>query len=180
MKYQMRTASKVLSAWAICFVLASGVSPTAHAENERVTKPTAVSLELFGRGLLYTVEADSMLADNLGAGFGFGTVGLKQHNGPDLNNSAKLMPVYVNYYFQDEQGSLFLTLGASLIFNQNDVKGNDSTIGNVNFSSSGVQPSFGLGYENRGPTGMLLRITGYGIVGKQIYPWFGFSLGYAF
>jgi hypothetical protein len=160
--------------------LSASFAPLAHAENERATRTNAVSLELFGRGLLYTMQIDSMLSEELGAGVGFGTVGLKRPGGADLNTSARLIPVYMNYYFQPEQGSLFATLAASLVANVGTAKGNESAVGDVTFSSSSVQPSFGLGYENRSPTGVVLRLTAYGIVAQKVYPWFGFALGYAF
>lgn len=152
----------------------------AMAENVRVSRPTAANLELFGRGLLYTVSIDQMLAEELAAGIGFGSVGLKRAGGGDLDATAKLLPVYVNYYFMPEQGSIFATLAASLIINASESSGNRSTIGDVIFSSAGVQPSFGVGYENRSETGLVLRVAGYGIIAKELKPWFGVSLGYAF
>ena len=44
------------------------VASLARAENERVTRPTSVGLELFGRGLLYTVQVEQVLSEDLAAG----------------------------------------------------------------------------------------------------------------
>lgn len=168
------------SKWLLVSVFICFAAGSAWAENERVTRPTSLGLELFGRGLLYTVQIDEVLSEELAAGIGFGTVGLQRPDGTDLNGSARLLPMYVNYYFMPEQGSVFATAGASLILNAGDAKGNESSIGGVKFSSAGVLPSIGIGYENRSPVGVLLRITGYGLIGKSFYPWFGFALGFAF
>jgi len=150
------------------------------AENERVTKPTSVGLELFGRGLLYSVHVDQVLSEELAAGIGYGSVGLKTPGGADLNTSAHMLPVYMNYYFMPEQGSVFATAGANLVLNQSAASGNKAVMSGLVFSSSGVVPNFGVGYENRSPTGVILRVTAYGLIAQSFYPWFGFDLGFAF
>jgi hypothetical protein len=164
---------------ALFSILSAGL-PAAHAEDERATKPTSVGLELFGRGILWDLHVDEVLSEELAAGIGFGSVGLKTPGGGDLNNSARLIPVYMNYYFMKEQGSVFATLGADLVLNQDQVANTEATMGGVKFNSSGVMPTFGVGYENRSPTGVILQVTAYGLVAKSFYPWFGFSLGFAF
>ena len=158
----------------------SAYTNAAYAENERVTKPTSVGLELFGRGLLYGLHIDQVLAEELAAGIGYGSVGLKTPGGTDLNTSVRLLPAYVNYYFMQEQGSLFATLGATMVLNQSTANGNVAQMSGVQFNSSGVLPTMGVGYENRSPTGVILRITAYGMIAKTFYPWFGFDLGFAF
>ena len=88
-----------------------------------------------------------------------------------------MIPVYVNYYFQKDQGSLFATAGATLVAGENVGSATAST-GSVELNP--VMPTAGLGYENRGDSGFLFRLTGYALFGEEISPWVGFTFGYAF
>jgi hypothetical protein len=149
------------------------VSSVALAENTRVTNPNALSVELLGRGVLYSISYDRVMDDHLAAGFGVGAV-------PTSSETAMILPAYVNYYFFKEQGSLFATAGVGLVLNSSSVKNTESTVGSFAFPSNAVIPQFGVGYENRGDTGFLFRVTAYGLVGDEFMPWGGFSFGYAF
>jgi len=164
----------------LVMILFLGMSVYAEEESNRTVVPGALSVELFGKGMLYSVQFDQMMNEDLAAGAGFGSVGLKTSTGVDLSETAHLIPVYVNYYFMPNQGSLFATVAASLVLNNNTAKSNVSNIADVEFTSAGVLPSFGLGYENRSGNGFLFRFIGYGVLGKTLKPWFGFVMGYAF
>jgi hypothetical protein len=143
----------------------------ARAEHTRITNPSALNLEVLGRGLLYSVSFDRVMNDELAAGIGIGSTSLVG------SGTATMIPVYVNYYFQKDQGSLYATGGATLVAGD-DISDSKSSFGSVELNN--VVPTFGVGYENRGDSGFLFRVTGYGIVAEKLTPWVGFTFGYAF
>lgn len=149
--------------------------------NTRVTNPSTVSVEVAGRALLYSINFDRVLSENISAGLGLGTVGMTYAGGTSANVSATIMPFYGNYYFIKDAGSPFVTAGINLVMNSNSVQGLTSNAGNLQFSSSPIQATFGAGYEYRSDNGYLFRITGYGLyAGKNFAPWLGVGLGYSF
>lgn len=156
------------------------VIPQARAEHVRMSNPNVAGVEVLGRGLLYSAFFDRVVSDDLAAGIGIGTTKTQDLNGNDASKSATLIPAYANFYFNRDQGSLYATGGVTLITNSSDVSNLKSTTGAVEFGTASVLPTFGLGYENRSDAGFLVRFTGYGIVGKKLAPWIGFSFGYAF
>lgn len=167
---------------ALSVVLSSLVSSSSvFAAHTRVTYPSAVSAEILGRSMLYTIGFDQVLNDDLAAGVGFGTVSLNYRNtDTDAGKSATFVPVYMNYYFKRDGGSPFVTGGVTLITNHSSVKNLETTTGGLEIPSSNVMPTFGGGYENRGDNGFLFRITAYAVAGRSITPWVGFSFGYGF
>jgi hypothetical protein len=169
----------VICIWA-CAVLAAAGAQTAKADEARSLNPNAISLEIFGKGLLYTVQYDRAMTEDFFAGIGVGTVGIDNLDGSDANATAVLVPVYAGYYFMREQGSPYVEIGASIVANNSTATNHQTSIGNVQFSSNQVLPHFGAGWETRTDQGFLFRVTGYGIVGKTLRPWFGATLGYAF
>lgn len=154
--------------------------PVARAEHTRVTNPNAVTLELFGKGMLWSVQYDRALSDDLVAGLGWGGVPVKFANDTDANIRATLIPAYMSYYFFRDQGSPMVTAGVTLVNNTSEVKTLKSNPGGLRFSSSAALPTIGVGYENRGDSGFLFRVNAYGILGDNFVPWFGFTFGYAF
>jgi hypothetical protein len=154
---------------------------SSQAANTRVTYPSAVSLEILGRSMLYTVAFDQVVNENLAVGGGFGTVSANDAvTGADLNRSIQMVPVYMNYYLLKEQGTPYFTAGATLVTNHNRVKNSESATGNMKVPNSNVMPTIGAGYENRGDNGFLFRVTAYGVLAKKITPWVGFSFGLGF
>lgn len=154
-------------------------SSTSFAENTRATYPNAAVLEVGGRGIFYSLGFDRVLNDHLAAGIGLGFIPteLPDHS---AGSTVTEIPVYVNFYFSEAAGSLFLTAGATLIPNYSTVNGLSTSLGGLTYSSNPLQVTGGLGYEYRSDTGFLFRITGYAIYAKSWIPWGGFSLGYSF
>ncbi len=149
--------------------------------HSRVTYPSAVSLEVLGRSMLYSVNFDQVLNDNIAAGVGFGSVSMQVHNTDiDAGKTATFIPAYMNYYFNKAANSPFVTGGVTLILNHSSIKGLDTSTGGLQIPTSSVMPTFGAGYESRSDTGFLFRVTGYLIAGKDLTPWLGFSFGYGF
>jgi len=163
--------------------LAADLIPTTQskAPHTRVTYPSAVSVEVLGRGLMYSINFDQVLSDELAAGFGYGSVSTDlRGTSTDAGQSAQMIPAYMNYYFSRTAGSIYGTLGVNVVVNAKKVKGTDSATGGLEFGRESIMPTVGLGYENRGDTGFLFRVAAYGLVSNNITPWLGFSFGYAF
>jgi len=161
--------------------LVSIFSGEAKAEHTRVTYPSAVSVEMLGRGMPYPVNFDQVLNDNIAVGVGLGSSGmLIRGTDTDTDPSATFVPAYMNYYFLLEQGSPFITAGMTLITNHSSVKNFETKTGNLEIPSSNVMPTFGGGYENRGDNGFLFRAAAYFMAGRKLTPWLGFAIGYGF
>lgn len=150
------------------------------AEHTRVTNPNCLSVEVFGKAMLYSFQFDRMLNDDLAAGVGFGNSPVEFPGGISANRNATLIPIFASYYFIRDQGSPFVMMGASIVTNVSDVKSLQSNPGRITFSSSAALPTFGAGYENRSDTGFTFRISVYGLVAEQFKFWFGPTLGYSF
>jgi len=160
------------------FAATTGGPLSAHT---RVTYPSAVSIEMLGRAMLYSVNFDQVVNDNMAVGAGIGNVSTNVHDTDrDTGNSATFIPAYMNYYFSQSAGSPFVNGGVTLILNPASVKGSDTSTGSLHIPNSSVMPTFGGGYENRGDNGFLFRVTGYVVAGKSLTPWLGFSFGYGF
>jgi len=152
---------------------------SAYASHTRPTYPNAITLEFLGRGLLYSVNYDRVISEDFVAGFGYGTPATKTFTGAD-SRAASILPVYVNYYFLRDQGSLYLTGGIDMILNSDDVQGRKAKTSGIEFPSNTVMPTLGLGYENRSDANFIFRGCLYGIFAEKFSPWVGFSIGYAF
>lgn len=155
-------------------------STQAFAEHTRVTNPNAVTVEFLGRGLMYSVDFDRVVSDDIVAGVGIGSTSMRNQDGTDPGVSTLLMPVYASYYFVRDQGSLYVTAGADIVGNSSSANGLKSTFGNMTFNSNAVLPTFGVGYENRSDAGFIFRAAAYGIYASSLYPWAGLTLGYCF
>ena len=163
------------------FTILSLSSTNAAAAHTRVTYPGAFSIELLGRAMMYSVNYDQVLNDNLAVGVGIGSAATMTHGTEiDTDKDAVLVPAYVNYYFIKDAGSPFMTAGFDLVTNHSSVKGFETKTGNLEIGSSSVMPTIGGGYENRGDNGFLFRGAAYFIAGKKLTPWIGFSIGYGF
>ncbi len=171
----------VFSALAASILIASVVSTDhAQAEATRLTNPNAVTAELFGRGIRFGLGYDRVLSDDLAAGFSIGSTNLQTLDGTSVDQKATLISPFVNYYFMRDQSSIFITGGAALVTNTDNVKGYKSGLGGLRFTSNAIIPQAGLGYENRGDAGFLFRMAAYVMADDNVIPWVGFSFGYAF
>lgn len=137
------------------------------------TRPTAVSLELFGRALLYSLNIDHAISSHFAIGAGI-SYWKESDWWRDYNASITVVPVYANYYFTEKPRRGFLTAGANWISVTSSGR-NDNT-----FENSGVAGVLGGGYEYHDATGFLLRLGGYLIIGRSVDANPAVSLGYAF
>jgi hypothetical protein len=130
----------------------------------------AISVELLGRGGLYSLNYDYLLRDDLAVGAGVSTYSISSGGS---SASAWVIPVYANYYLTGQHHRLFVTGGANMIMASGNLNGDNQ------ISGSGLAGVFGGGYEYRGDSGFLFRAAPYLMVGKESGAWFGVSLGYA-
>jgi hypothetical protein len=175
--------SVILVSFVSIAALGADVIPASQskAPHTRVTYPSVVSVEVLGRGVMYSINFDQAVSDELAAGFGYGSVSTDlRGTSIESGQSAKMIPAYMNYYFSRTAGSIYGTLGVNVVMNAKKVKGTDSATGGLEFGRESIVPTFGVGYENRGDTGFLFRFAAYGLVADNVAPWLGFSFGYAF
>jgi hypothetical protein len=167
----------------ISILVLSGLafSSVASAAHTRVTYPSVVSVEMLGRAMLWSINYDQVLNDNLSVGAGYGSVStFLRGTDTDAGKSATFIPAYMNYYFIQDGNSPFVTAGVTLITNHASVKNFDTATGGLELPTSSVMPTFGGGFESRSDNQFLFRAAGYLIAGRRIAPWLGFSFGYAF
>ncbi len=129
-----------------------------------------ISLELLGRGGLYSFNYDYMITDDLALGAGLATYSISSNGS---NASAWVVPVYANYYITGQNHRLFVTGGADVVFSSGKLAGDTQV------SGSGLAGVLGAGYEYRGDSGFLFRAAPYLMVGKISGTWLGLSFGYA-
>ena len=146
-------------------------SPAIVITTKEMERTNAFSLELLGRGGLYSFNYDHLVLPNLALGAGAATYSL---SAGAANANVWLVPLYANYYFnENSHHRFFASGGADLIV----VSGKVSS--DARFTGSGLAGVVGGGYEYRGENGFLFRATPYAFLGKASGFWLGFSLGYA-
>jgi hypothetical protein len=138
---------------------------------DRTPMNNHVSLEVGGRGMLYSVNYDRSFGHYVNLGAGISYVGI------DTRDFGKLpltvFPVYANVYTGTKAHRPFLTGGLSL-----------STFhGTVPLEAreyAGAFPSVGAGYEYRSDEGFIFRATPYLALMPKATGWFGVTFGGSF
>lgn len=138
---------------------------------EASSRPHAVSVELLGRGLLYSINYDYLINDDIALGAGFSH---QSYSAGNSDATVMIVPVYANYYFTPGNHRWFATAGANVVHASGRVDSEEKV------SGSGIGGVLGGGYEYRGDSGFLFRAAPYLMVGKTAGVWAGVSLGYAF
>ncbi|MBK9293946.1 MAG: hypothetical protein IPM57_05800 [Oligoflexia bacterium] len=141
----------------------------------------SINLEIVGRGLLWSVNFDAMVTDNIAVGAGFGTVSISASAGTtSASASVTAIPVYGNYYFSESNHRIYATGGVDVMI----VSGSISSA-SYGFSTGAtgtiIAPVIGAGYEYRGDDWFLFRAAPYLImVSGGTYFTGGLTVGYAF
>ena len=130
----------------------------------------SLSLELLGRGMLYSFNYDYALTPQIALGAGAANYSISSGTS---NASAWIIPLYANYYFTQGTHRFFGTAGANAIFASGKIDG-ESKVG-----GSGLAGVLGGGYEFRADNGFLFRASPYAFVGKASGVWLGLSFGYS-
>jgi hypothetical protein len=143
--------------------------------NTRLTYSDSMNLEILGRGMLWSLSFEKVVSANVSVGLGLGTVKVMP-----MDTQAVVVPMYMNYYFMNSGNSPFGTVGVNIVTNNSKVKTGKADVSDVEFGTSSVHPTIGLGYEMRTDGGFLFRVAAYGIVADNFSPWFGGTFGFAF
>jgi hypothetical protein len=144
-----------------------GIAQDSMAEETGATsRKNALSLELLGRGGLYSFNYDySILKDlAIGAGAAFYSA---------AGASASVFPVYASQYFGGENHRFMVTGGPTLVLAS-------ASADSATLNGKGIAGTIGAGYEFRGDSGFLFRATPYFNFGALSGVWLGLSGGMTF
>lgn len=164
------------------FLLLALFSAHALAEevpNTRVTYPVGISAEILGRGMLWSINFERVVSEQAAVGVGYGQVATEQSE-VETDRSARMIPVWMNYYLSDSGNSAFVTGGANVVLNSGSVKRDTATVSALKLPNDAILPVAGGGYESRTDTGFLFRFGAYLLVGDNVKPWMGFTFGQTF
>jgi hypothetical protein len=170
---------KLLVTAALLALSAPARADWTHSPDDPYPQPrlTAMSVELLGRGGLYTLNVDHMLSDQFAVGVGFSYWTLS-----DLFSTINVLiiPVYGNFYFNTGPHRAYLTGGLDIAYvSASDTSGLGDGLGSI--TASGVGVVLGGGYEFRGDGGFLFRASPYFVIGSGgVAVTGGLSFGYAF
>jgi len=137
--------------------------------------PNAISIELLGRGGLYSIDFDHMISNTVALGIGFSSWSFTFID----TESVLIIPIYANFYSSPDTSRFFLTAGIDFI--HASVTDSSGFGDGLSFTGSGVGAMLGGGYEFRGTGGFLFRAAPYlalGSGGAAVTG--GLSFGYAF
>ena len=153
-------------------------SDDSSPESIATERPNAISFELLGRGLLYSIDYDRSLSDSIAVGVGYSSWGVDATSSDGTTYAAatiRIIPLYLNYYFYNSGGNRwFVTGGIDIISASFDFDG-------FRLSGTGAVFTGGVGYEYRAHNGFLIRVNPYifgGFSAAQV--WLGITLGYTF
>jgi hypothetical protein len=172
----------------ISFVSASnaqGGVGTPRGSSSQDFAPNAIYVELFGNGLLYTVNYDRLISPSTGFRVGFEYIGINGGTDADGNSiSASLLaiPATFNYFIgsinsRGMMSSSKLELGLGIIFVHAG-----ASYGGISGAGSGVGGTATVGYRLQPSDGGFVFRIGLTpvFVLSDFQIWGGLSLGYSF
>lgn len=134
-------------------------------------RPNTISLELLGRGGLYSLNYDRTLSDKVAVGAGISRYNISAGG---ASAGAWMLPFYANYYFGKSNHRAFVSAGPTLILASGDMGDGSGLV-----TGSGLAGTLGGGYEYRADNGFLFRAAPYVFVGNAKGVWIGLSAGYS-
>lgn len=146
----------------------------------RVTHSNAVSIEVLGRTVLYGLQWDRSLTEQISAGVSLSHVSVSGDSASSAVGSTWILPVFGNYYFSSEPSSIFATAGLSLLSRTQGFEGRQLILGGAEITSFPIWTTVGAGYEIRQPSGFLFRVNGLLTVSGAVSTSFGLNLGHCF
>jgi hypothetical protein len=144
------------------------VAAPALAETQPLRR-NAVVVEGLGRTIFYHVSYERTVGERISLGIG---ISHRRLSSARINETETLLPIYTSLYFQLWGQRFFATQGFNLGVFTNNAQG--KTVASIDIGAA-----MGVGYEHRWQNGLLLRATGYVLIGGTILPWFGATVGYA-
>lgn len=136
-----------------------------------------VYFELFGNGLVYSVNYDRMVTDNISVRAGYGGLTVKSI---ETQEEAKItmIPVLGNYLMGD--GNHKLEIGGGVVMVSIDYSGNVEDI-DFSIGADGAIPTGNLGYRYQKPEGgLFFKASLCPFFGDEMVTSIGLGLGYSF
>jgi len=155
----------------------------AHQERyttDELTAHSAIYLELFGSGILYSLNYDYRFADFFAVRAGLEYIPLTSNNG-DASLSVSLFAIPLMAYYLLNYNSVNLELGVGATIFTGNISLSIKNSG-ISGNSSGVMPVGDIGFRFEPKTGgfmFKIAYTPFLETIHQIIP-FGFAFGYAF
>lgn len=127
------------------------------------SRNSAISLELLGRGGLYSLNFDQQISPNVALGVGASylsaDIEFSVLDQDYLSISIFFVPLYANYYFSTGRHRTFATGGLDFVIVSGELSSGGSDSGVGAFGTAGA------GYEFRGTGGFLFRAAPYLLFG---------------
>ncbi len=166
----------------VALISTSAFAKTTHVDtdvdNVATERPNAISAELLGRGLLYSINYDRSINENIAVGAGFSYWSLSSYTS---KASVLVVPLYGNYYFSPDSNRGFITAGMDIVSVSVEDHGFYSSDNYFAGHASGVAAVVGGGYEYRGKGGFLFRGAPYLLAGSGgAAVWLGLTFGTTF
>lgn len=133
------------------------------------SRQNVVVMEGLGRTIFYHVGYERRIGERIALGVG---ASHRRLGAARLNETETLLPIYTTAYFKLWGQRFFATEGFNLGLFTNNANG--KTVASIDIGAA-----LGVGYEFRANNGLLVRATGYLLIGGTILPWFGGTVGYA-
>jgi len=178
---------KILFSSVLSILLFSSIAQPVRAQ---VTAPNGIYFELLGNGLLYTINYDRFVSDDISLRAGFEYIGLGASDpsggGESISVSMMLVPITFNYFFASHNngmiGSSKFELGAGVVIVNLSANATGSAGTLFSGSGVGVGGTATIGYRYQpSDGGFIFRIGFTPIFGPGGFvPFGGLSLGYAF
>jgi hypothetical protein len=167
-----------LAGLALALAAASLAARPALAQETAPTARNAVYVELFGSGLLYSINYDRLLTPNVAGRVGLMFASAEDDEGD--SGTVAIVPITASYLFGRGNSHFEAGLGfavASADFDTEELIDVDES-----GSSTGVYGTGVLGYRYQRPDGGFVFRAGLTpiITTDSFLPWFGVSFGYGF
>ncbi len=148
-------------------------TPVDTSQEAVVARPYSLSLELFGRALVYSVDFDVAITDRWTLGVGYSNWESTDW-WDNYDATVTVVPLYFNFYFSKDPDRGYLSAGVDWIHVTETGYTNDT------FTHNGFAGTLGAGYESRSNGGFIFRIGAYAIMGRSVTISPSISLGFAF
>jgi len=143
-----------------------------------------VYFELFGNGLVYSVNYDRMVTDNISVRAGYGGLTISNLSYDEtlgfINEDIKItmIPLLGNYLMGESNHKL--EIGGGVVMVMVDYSGN---VADIDFSigADGAVPTGNIGYRYQKPEGgLFFKASLCPFFGEEVVTSFGLGIGYSF
>jgi hypothetical protein len=159
-------------ALAVAVTLIFGMAPGAAAQKVERAAKNVVYVETLGNAVVLSVNYERMMRNYLAVRVGVNALGVVIH---EDGASTLIVPVMLTYLSGLGSSRAEFSLGARFA-------AGDLDVGRADMDLDGVYPTATLGYRFQPREGGFVARAGFTPVlsGDGVWPWIGFSFGYAF